>query len=986
MDQEVLFEKRSFDWQGILRWGLLLAALALAIWTQLRIETFAQATSAGLLFLAAGLLFAFGAPPPQREKGRPAAPLRWEGLRPARIGGGVALILAGVAAFLLWDDRSSRLGLLLWITAVVVLVAALWAARPVSVRQDPIRAWFPVVAYPSRLTIPRPLEILLFVLIVAAALTVRVWDFSIFPNGLQSDEGNNGVEALKWLNGAPYTPYSEANEGQASLFTYLIALGFSLFGPSLEVMRSVSALVGVLTVVAFYFLARDHFSVPAALAGSALLAFSRWHITFSRIVYELILTPLALILLFYFLHKALRDGRPRDFVLAGLALAFGFNTYTAFRTVPIGVAILLLYWLLVRRKEAAAIVGGALLFAASALIGLIPLAIYAIQRPEVIFLRTGNLNIAREIDAVGSWQPLWTNLRNYLLMYNLRGDPVAINNLPGAPALVATVGALALIGLIYALRHAVQPRFFLAVAWILSTLPAGILSVTLESPSSRRVIGMLPLAFFLVSAVVDAFWRSSVRTWHGRLRWLWGGVIAALVVSAGYADVQMFFTQQVTNQSVRMAFSPVESSVARYIAALGGGSAIYLNQNFREHSAIRFIAHNPAYTVLDMALHLPLPAPEEKPVVYILTSDDQQLRFLFEQFYPQGVWEEQRTEWGEPIFNTFTISPEQQAAATGLQAMITQPGLWQNATGPGQRTEGLALPTDFPAASAGVVWSGSLRVPVYGNYTFRVETDGPVSLLIDGAGILAGAGGVLERETLLNSGFHSFSLAADVAAGNPPRLTWGGSVGDGPIPNTAFFTFPAPPFGLTGLYYANPNWEGAPVQVQQDIVIASTDALVSPYSILWTGEIQIDDAGVYRFGTTSDDGSFVYVDGQLAVDNGGQHGASYAEGPPLELGAGRHAIEIRYFQDGGSHKFELYWTSPSTGRRLVPPDRLFAGATGNNPAVLLPVVETPAALPATATAAPPTATPVPVQPSPLQTPEGKTESLSPLPTVKPAAP
>ena len=607
MDQEVLPDKVMFDRRGLLAWALLLAAGSLAIWTQLRINTFPAATTTGLLFLAAGLIFAFAAPGIQEKMGWPTRLRRWEGARPAQIGGGLALLLALVATYLLWDDLSSRWGLLLWLAAVVALLVSFWSARPVAAQEDPVWRWFPPASYPSRFDISRNLEILILVLIIAGALALRVWDFSLFPNGLQSDEGNNGIDALKWISGAPYTHYSESNEGQASLFTYLIALGFSFFGPTLEVMRSVSALVGVATVIAFYFLVRDHYTAPAALAGTALLAFSRWHITFSRIIYELILTPLALVLLFYFLHKALRDGRLRDFVLAGLALAFGFNTYTGFRTAPIGVGLLLLYWLIVRRKEVAAVIGGSFLFVGSALIGLIPLAVYAIQRPNVVFLRTSRLNILGEIDAVGSLQPLWTNLRNYLLMYNLRGDPVTINNLPGAPAVAAIVGGLGLIGLVYALRHINQPRFFLAIAWIAATLPAGILSVTLESPSSRRVIGMLPLVFLLVTAVIDAFWRSSVRAWHGRARWLWGGVIVGLVASAGYADVDMFFTRQATAESVQMAFSPVESSIARYMTGLDKEAVLYVNQGFRNHSAIQFIAHNPEYRVLDTSLHLPLP-------------------------------------------------------------------------------------------------------------------------------------------------------------------------------------------------------------------------------------------------------------------------------------------------------------------------------------------------------------------------------------------
>ncbi|MEI2422062.1 PA14 domain-containing protein, partial [Arthrospira platensis SPKY2] len=89
--------------------------------------------------------------------------------------------------------------------------------------------------------------------------------------------------------------------------------------------------------------------------------------------------------------------------------------------------------------------------------------------------------------------------------------------------------------------------------------------------------------------------------------------------------------------------------------------------------------------------------------------------------------------------------------------------------------------------------------------------------------------------------------------------------------------------------------------MQRDVVIASTDALPSPYSIIWQGELWVEEGGLYRFGTNSDDGSWLYINRGLVVDNGGRHGAIYRESEPVELAAGRHPIEVRYFQDGGSH-------------------------------------------------------------------------------------
>jgi tripartite motif-containing protein 71 len=81
-------------------------------------------------------------------------------------------------------------------------------------------------------------------------------------------------------------------------------------------------------------------------------------------------------------------------------------------------------------------------------------------------------------------------------------------------------------------------------------------------------------------------------------------------------------------------------------------------------------------------------------------------------------------------------------------------------------------------------------------------------------------------------------------------------------------------------------------------------------------------SGPYVFGTTSDDGSLLYLDGQLVVDNGGHHGDVYSEGR-IQLQEGFHDIRLLYFQDGGGQKIELYWTPPGGVRALVQQEQLF---------------------------------------------------------------
>ena len=119
--------------------------------------------------------------------------------------------------------------------------------------------------------------------------------------------------------------------------------------------------------------------------------------------------------------------------------------------------------------------------------------------------------------------------------------------------------------------------------------------------------------------------------------------------------------------------------------------------------------------------------------------------------------------------------------------------------------------------------------------------------------------------------------------------------------------------GLQGAYYANEKWQDDPVAVKLDQSI-SRDTLhafrdnqeQNQFSIQWTGYIQIPETGIYKFLTNSDDGSWLFIDDYLVVDNGGAHGLQKAEGK-IHLRQGLHQIKIRYFQIGGHAIIDLAW-------------------------------------------------------------------------------
>ena len=67
------------------------------------------------------------------------------------------------------------------------------------------------------------------------------------------------------------------------------------------------------------------------------------------------------------------------------------------------------------------------------------------------------------------------------------------------------------------------------------------------------------------------------------------------------------------------------------------------------------------------------------------------------------------------------------------------------------------------------------------------------------------------------------------------------------------------------------------------------------FAIDYTGRFWIDNPGKYSFSLLSDDGSWLYIDGELVIDNGGLHPPEEKTGS-VELGGGIHRIRVSYFQ------------------------------------------------------------------------------------------
>jgi hypothetical protein len=92
--------------------------------------------------------------------------------------------------------------------------------------------------------------------------------------------------------------------------------------------------------------------------------------------------------------------------------------------------------------------------------------------------------------------------------------------------------------------------------------------------------------------------------------------------------------------------------------------------------------------------------------------------------------------------------------------------------------------------------------------------------------------------------------------------------------------------------------------------------LTDHFSARWTGRLHVPENGEFDFFLTSDDGSRLFIDDKLVLDNWGQH-TSVTKEARIPLSAGPHPIRLEYFDSLGQAMVRLEWSSSRFPRRAM---------------------------------------------------------------------
>ena len=96
----------------------------------------------------------------------------------------------------------------------------------------------------------------------------------------------------------------------------------------------------------------------------------------------------------------------------------------------------------------------------------------------------------------------------------------------------------------------------------------------------------------------------------------------------------------------------------------------------------------------------------------------------------------------------------------------------------------------------------------------------------------------------------------------------------------------------------------------------------SDFGLEIEGFIKVPERGVYTLYTNSDDGTVLFVDGKMVVNNDGRHAPIERSGVMM-LDAGYHAVRVMFFQGGGGMELSASIKGPHMDKQIIPAGMLF---------------------------------------------------------------
>ena len=498
-----------------------------------------------------------------------------------------------------------------------------------------------------------------FFIVLAVAAFFRLWQLHDIPPGLFGDEAADALDALDVLagRGQVFFPHNFGREG---LHMWILAGFFKLMGVTPYAIRLPSAIAGIITALAAYWLGYELFIAPLprdgderafrnawlmTLAAGLFTATSYWHIHFSRFGIRGVFTTMMAALTMAALWRAINKASWRWWALAGAFMGIGAHFYTASRFIPLFLGLFLagwlaLSWLHVRLQPPVTnarrfIIGAAIFFGVSAII-FAPLGHYFLTHPGSFTQRAGEVSAFQDGFSLTTLKIISRAAALNLLQFIWpgHGDMARFYNLPGRAVFSPLIALLALLGAGVSVKRWRNPVYSFLLLWFILLASPSFLAVD-RAPTLPRVLGVIPGVFFFpaIGLAVSLDWlvrHAPSLSPRAKATLFWG--LAALVfLLPGALTYRDYFLRWGPAPETADAYESDMTTAWRWLEAHPAPNQLYVSADMYKHlSFILLYEQVPTteyFTRRDPNLHWfdarrawPLPHPESDPTIIVGNS------------------------------------------------------------------------------------------------------------------------------------------------------------------------------------------------------------------------------------------------------------------------------------------------------------------------------------------------------------------------------
>ena len=397
------------------------------------------------------------------------------------------------------DNRFTLLNVFLWMASLIFGLLAFWESEK---HAGSSARWKKLKEHLN-----------LWNLLVLAVFLLAAWFHLYHLNSIPLNMTSDHTEKLLDINGVLHGStdiFFMNNGGREPIQFYLAAFLVKVFhmGLNFLTLKLTMALAFLVSLIYIYRLGKEVGTRWTGLLFMALFGFAAWTNMLARIGLRVVLTPVFVAPVLFYLLRGLRTARRNDFVMAGILTGLGLLGYSAFRLMPLVVLLGIVIFVVYQRNKKNVhsnwwALGVLVLFA---LLMALPLLRFAVDYPGIFSYRTLTRLTSTEVQLQGSASAIFfSNFWKCLVMpFWKDGNTwvISVMNRPGLDIISAAFYFLGLILVVWRwLRSRSWQDLILLISIPLLMLPS-ILALAFpdENPSLSRA-GGAAVPVLLISAI-----------------------------------------------------------------------------------------------------------------------------------------------------------------------------------------------------------------------------------------------------------------------------------------------------------------------------------------------------------------------------------------------------------------------------------------------------------------------------------------------------